>query len=184
MKAPYLLCFIVMLSCLMLTGRAAAQGNSYEPRTEAAEGTQLVAVYLGADWCGPCHLPKNKQAVKKMKTVFSEIADEHSWSFKAVGLALDWSIEDGYEFLQENGAFDEVILGDNWRNLGVETYIWSADEVQAAIPQVVVYKQEVNQTESGIEFGERDNVKRFSMEELRDWLEAGASWNSLSAIDN
>lgn len=181
MKAFCPLCLTILLSCLVLTSTTAAQNNLYEPRTEPPDGTELVAVYLGAEWCAPCHLPENIQAVEDMKMAFREIADDHGWSFKVVGVAVDWSIEDGYEFLRKNGDFDEVILGNNWTNLGAATYIWKAEDVWAAVPQIVVYKQDVIQTGSGIEFSDRYNVKRFQMEELRNWLESGASWDALSA---
>ena len=180
MQLLYRLFGAMLLSCFMFTSPAAAQDSSYVAKNNRPSGTQLAVVYIGAESCGPCHLPENKQAVKEMKMAFSKVARERGWSFKVVGVALDWSTQVGYEFLRDNGEFDEMIVGNNWTNLAAEEYIWRPDDVRAAIPQVVLYKQDVEPGQTAIEFGERYDVKPLSMEELREWLEEGASWEALT----
>lgn len=172
---------VLLLSCFIFTGFAKAQEAArYEPRDTRPEGTQLVAVYMGGHDCAPCHDPENKQLVREMKSSLSEVADEKGWSFKAVGVSLSYGVQEGYDFLGENGKFDEIIVGNNWTNLAGETHIWRVENGRPAIPHVIVYKQEVELKETGIEFGERFDVKRFSLSDLHEWLEEEGSWEELA----
>lgn len=183
MKTFSLLLYTMLVSNFMLTNSGFAQNDHYEARHENPNGTQLVVTYFGAENCAPCHKPENIQAIEDMKVVFSNIADEHNWSFKVVGVALDWSPEIGFKFLKKNGDFDEMIIGNSWGNLAAETHIWQIDDIFAAIPQVVFYIQDVRHGDKGIEFEERYDFQRLSMRELRKWLKEGASWEVLKAID-
>ena len=114
-----------------------------------------------------------------MKTAFEKVADEQGWSYKVVGVALDWSAQVGYEFLKGNGAFDEIIVGNNWTNLAAEEHIWKADDVRPSIPKVIVYKQDVQRGQTGIEFSDRYDFKPLSLAEIRKWLKEDGSWEAL-----
>ena len=180
MKKTILFSFSLLLLSVLLFSKTNAQDSAYEARNDQPDGTQFVAVYIGAENCGPCHLPENMEAVELMKNKFSMIADDHGWSFKAVGIALDHSTEIGYNFLQKNGEFDEMILGNSWTNIGSELFIFGADDVFPAIPQIVLYKQDVTRNRGLIEFSERYGVQRIMLGELRSWLEDGAKWEAIS----
>lgn len=174
MKLSPVLYLGILMYTISGTANLAAQKKQYEPVYELPDSTQLVAVYIGAETCGPCHFPETKQAVEDMKVALAGIAKQKGWSFKAVGVSLDWDPQIGYKFLQENGKFDEMIIGRNWANLGAETYIWQADEVYPAIPQVIVYQQEVKRGQNGITFSKRSEFRRFMSNDIQKWLRDGS----------
>lgn len=184
MKKQILQLLTILSLCFAFINDTVAQDRIYEARQESPNGTQLVAIYIGAENCGPCHKPENIQAIENMKVSLSKISDQNGWSFKVVGVALDWSPEVGYNFLQKNGEFDEMVIGNSWGNLAAETYIWKADEVLAMIPQVVIYKQDIGRGNNGIEFEDRYDFKRLKMNELTEWLKNGSSWEELTAMNN
>ncbi len=70
-----------------------------------------------------------------------QYANESGFYFSTIGVSDDWSVERGLRILEEFGTFDEVIVGRNWFNTGVERYITEAGAL-AAFPQIVVLLQE------------------------------------------
>jgi len=146
---------------------------AYTPAYETEYGTELVAVYLGAEWCSPCKRPNVKEAVRRMKPLLEQQANERGWSFSAMGVSLDWKVDTGYNFLQSNGAWDEVVVGKNWTNLGASRFIWADSTAKPSIPQVVLLKREVNQG-ARLEMSDYQALRRIGGGELQQWVEQGA----------
>ena len=151
-----------------------AQDTPYTPRHERPEGREVVAVYIGSATCGPCHLPENKAALEAMKRLLDERAQREGWSFSATGVALDWDPATGYAFLQDVGAFDEVLVGRSWSNLAAIEYIWSDQDTQPLMPQVVLFEREARTTPDGLTFGDRTVIGRYVADELVAWVDRGA----------
>jgi hypothetical protein len=107
------------------------------------EGRQIVAVYIGSTDCGPCQLPKVKDAVRKMKALVAAQAVTRGMTFRAIGVAQDWDLKAGLAFLEPLGAFDQVAIGDNWTNLGVEQFILRDSLAAMAMPQIVILERTV-----------------------------------------
>ena len=141
---------------------------------ELPKGKELVAVYVGAKSCGPCLLPATKAAIAQMKTLLSDYAMKHGYAFSAVGVSTDWSTADGIAFLNDNGPFDQLVVGGNWTNLAVEHYIWRDTNAVPAMPQVIVLERTVTPGER-IEFTAPRVLHRvFGAEEIPKWVSAGA----------
>lgn len=138
------------------------------------KGKELVAVYVGAKSCGPCHLPATKAAIAQMKTLLSAYAAKHGYAFSAVGVSTDWSTADGVAFLNDNGPFDQLVVGGNWTNLAAEHYIWRDDSAEPAMPQVIVLERTVTPGER-IAFSSPRVLRRVSgAAEIPKWVNAGA----------
>ena len=149
---------------------AAAQDTTYTPRYETPEGKELVLVYIGAESCVPCHMPELKAAVSGLKLLLAEQATQDGQDFATMGVALDWEVAEGYEFLREVGPWDEVIVGKNWTNLGASEFIWQDPAAPPAIPQVALVEREVD---AG---GERMRVEGYEVVERRVGADDVVGW--------
>lgn len=139
-----------MKSCIptaiLISGVAAslhAQVPNYAPSHRLADGPQVVAVYIGSTDCAPCQWPQVKEAVRKMKSLVAAQATSRGMNFRAIGVAQDWDLKAGAAFLEPLGAFDQVAIGDNWTNLGVEQFILRDSLADLAMPQIVLLERTV-----------------------------------------
>src|SRR5262245_1104475 len=71
-------------------GADSLAGQQYTPANKLPNGREIVAVYFGANSCGPCHSPAVKDAVRKMKDLLSAEAQKSGAAFSVVGVANDW----------------------------------------------------------------------------------------------
>ena len=76
-----------------------------------------------------------------MKVSLESQSEALGYSFTTLGIAADWGVDEGYSHLQEMGPFDEVIVGRNWLNQGLQKYVWQDIPGVAATPQVLVVLQ-------------------------------------------
>jgi hypothetical protein len=137
-------------------------------------GKELVAVYVGASTCGPCLLPEVKAAIVKMKGIMAHWARERGYAFSAVGVATDWSTEKGVAFLSDVGPFDQLVVGGNWANLGVERFVWSDSTAIPAMPQVVLLERTVT-AGNRIAFTPARVIRRVSgLVDIPGWVSVGA----------
>ena len=168
--------FFIPVAALMLLSQlnAAAQDTTYTPSYETPEGKEQVLVYIGAESCGPCHLPEMKEAVRDLKVLLAERAAENGWDFATMGIALDWEVAVGYEFLQEVGPWDEVIVGKNWTNLGASEFIWQNPATEPAMPQVMLVEREVHDGDRQMKVGGYEVLEHRAGSELLEWYEEGA----------
>lgn len=125
-----------------LTGTVRAQAT-YVPATDLPNGKEIVAVYVGAKTCGPCQTPEVKAAVQQMKHLLAAQAKQRGAAFSVVGVSTDWGVKEGAEFLEPNGPFDQIVVGGNWTNLGVERFVWRDSTTQPVLPQVLVFERTV-----------------------------------------
>ena len=92
------------------------KSNSYQPSYTSKTGTQLVLIYVGSSHCAWANDPRLPQLIKQAEITLQSLARSRGWEFKAVGVAVDWKIDDGLSHLRKLGAFDEISAGDNWGN--------------------------------------------------------------------
>jgi hypothetical protein len=75
------------IAALAVTSALGAQRSAYTPSTELPHGREIVALYIGAHSCGPCHAPEVKDAVRKMKLLAAEQAKKSGAAFSVMGVA-------------------------------------------------------------------------------------------------
>jgi len=121
---------------------------AYEEHTGAlGRGSEIVLVYFGMTDCVPCHDPEFKAALEQAKVALAERAATEGRSFAAVGVALDWNVAEGFSFLQESGAFDELVIGRNWENSAALAHLWrpeGLDDRPIAIPSIMVFERTIS----------------------------------------
>ena len=172
---------IVLLLALVSAASTPALAQEYQPAFVSHNGmtqggSEIVLVYYGMTSCVPCHAPEFKTALEQAKVALAERAVEQGKSFAAVGVALDWDVTEGFTFLQEAGAFDEVAIGRNWENAAALTHLWRPDGLedrQIAIPSIIVFEREILM-DSGISASEPVYLYEVAgAPALAEWVEAG-----------
>jgi hypothetical protein len=116
-------------------------------------------LYVRAAGCGWSNQPGIPEAVEVLKLRLAEFAEREQMSFMAIGVALDWSPEEGMEHVAKFGPFDELSVGYNWGNSLALRYMWSSELVAPVTPQVVVYRRLLTVPKDSVgpaRFGEAD----------------------------
>jgi hypothetical protein len=153
----------------------APDSGEYAPRHALPNGRQLVVVYVGMTGCGASRDPELKRAVRRMKPLVARQADSLGRALSIAGVALDWQPDSGAAYLRSLGMWDEMVVGNNWVNLGAERYIWGEQGGRPSIPQVIVYERTVRPAKSRIAFGLARRLGRYvGTEEIIGWVERGA----------
>lgn len=116
-----------------------ADTTVYTPDHTRRSGEQLVMVYFGSASCAWSNQPSLPDAVETIKRSLAVRAEEQGMTFKAVGVALDWSPEQGIAHLEKMGRFDEISAGYNWGNTLALQHIWSDAFAAPTTPQILVY---------------------------------------------
>ena len=132
---------IALATCLLLPRSVGAQ--SYEPSYAQPTGHELVMVYFGSTTCGPCRSPEMPRLLDSLKLMLQRQATSEGRQFRAVIVALDWAPDTGLVLAREDGKWDEVNTGRNWFGLGAAQFIWADSTVTPALPQILVYDQEM-----------------------------------------
>ncbi|RME20760.1 MAG: hypothetical protein D6800_12840 [Candidatus Zixiibacteriota bacterium] len=166
-------CFFLFL--LPPTSLLWAQEASYVPRHENPQGDELVVVYISASNCESCLRDDFKTALETMKRLLAEQASNAGLGFVAQGVALDWDVDAGYQFLKAFGAFDEIVVGRNWFNIAANEYIWESGDTIPLIPQVLVFLRETSLAPERVSFGPRRIIGRYLGDTtIVAWVQRGA----------
>lgn len=149
----------------------------YEDRSGDYE--ELVMVYIGADSCGPCHKKEVKNKIEEYKLELFKTAKKQGKSFSVIGVANDFSIPKGWEFLNSSGYYDEIIIGKNWKNIGSIQFIWNQENITAAMPTVIVFERHVQQKPTSIKFSEASVIASTIVTNFYDWDEQEMNFKPL-----
>jgi len=155
-------------------GWLGAQQPAYVPSQKLPHGKEIVAVYLGAQSCGPCHAPEVKDAVRRMKTLVAAHAVKAGAAFSVVGVANDWDQTLAATFLADVAPFDQVVLGGNWTNVAIEHFVWRDPSGNPAMPQILILERTVTPG-TRITFSEPRVLRRLvGADEIPAWVAKGA----------
>lgn len=152
-----------------------SEREAYAPSYSAEGGPELAFIYIGSSGCAYSNGPELPVMIEQLKQRIKEEAQSTDRSFAAIGVAKDWVVEDGIEHLQKFGAFDEVMTGRNWLNVGALKYMWEDIPGKAATPQIVVVDRVVEGVDAPA-YGIKEEelvVRKIGLREIRQWLEQG-----------
>ena len=166
----------IAITSLVVVVTGCRQDRRYEPNYDSTrEGREVVAVYIGAKSCGPCQEESLKQAVERMKVLLAEQAESKGRPFSIIGVATDASVKDGLTFLAGCGEFDEVSAGRGWHNSLFGQHVSGVDSRFGALPQVIVFEQEVSEGRPGLKIGAaRYLARHLGTTGIRAWVDRGA----------
>jgi hypothetical protein len=161
--------------CVLLASRAVgAQTAEYVPAHQLPQGRELVAIYVGATDCRPCHSPEVKKAVIAMKALVAAQAKQRGMAFSAIGVATDWDLNSGVAFLAPLGYFDQLVIGANWTNLAIERFVLSDSVAEMSMPQILLVERTVK-VGKRITVSEPRFIRQVSgSEAIPAWVAAGA----------
>ena len=150
-----------------------APAQVYRPSLAGPRGTELVAVYLTSSWCHGCRAPEMPTTLDSIKLLLQRQAQEAGQRFRAVFVGMDWAPDSGLALAQEDGAWDEIIVGRNWLNAGAEHYIWGDTATTPVLPQLILFEQRV-EMRARVIFGNRHVLRRVvGLPALQEWLRQG-----------
>ena len=89
-----------------------ARGGTTIRSRPIRSGDQLVLVYIGGSSCGSCNEPTLKEAVQRLLKEASQWAAGEEQQFSTIGVALDWSVPDGVDYLARLGPFVRSLKDD------------------------------------------------------------------------
>ena len=134
---------------------------------------ELNLVYIGASWCKPCVQDSLKQALEEAKITFYERAKEMDMNYSVIGAANNQSVQKGWDFLNNSGYFDEVVIGKQWINSGSLEFIMKPKDVKPAIPQIIVFSRPLR-FEEDIKVGNKKIlVRKIGAVAIQKWVEEG-----------
>jgi hypothetical protein len=117
------------------------QPRNYRSDTLLTPRTELLAVFVGSSTCVAAHERVLPLAVRAAVASLRATATDSSWTFATLGLAVDWNVSDGMQFLNSIYPFDEVSSGHNWFNVTALSYAFPNDSQPAALPELIVVRR-------------------------------------------
>jgi hypothetical protein len=168
--------FALCVALLLQAARpAVAQDTTYVPTNEYPNGRQVVALYFGAKWCKPCGEPEVKSAIRQMKLLVAAQAKDSNAVVSAIIVAFDRNLSDALTFIEENGAFDEYVIGNDITSLAAERFLWGDSLAQKGVPQVIVIERTVTTVRNvGIAFSPHRVLTRVFGNDIVKWVQRGA----------
>lgn len=169
---------IVPIPRIELRLRARIHGT-YQPSYQRVAGPQLIMVYMGKANCAWSNQPWLSDSVDRVKLELAHRARSAGSSFKAVGVALDWSVQEGLGHLDKFGQFDEVAAGYNWGGDAALRYIWEDIAGPPATPQLLIFERVYQVPDTAIKFSgyqERDVrvlQRLVGTDEITRWMTNG-----------
>lgn len=154
--------------------------GSYHPSYRRTGGPQLVMIYVGKSKCYWSNQDWLPETIERAKLALQATADDEGWTFNAVGVAVDWRVQDGLDHLAKFGLFDEVMTGASWGNSDALKFIWQDHPGEAATPEVVIFRRDLTVPDTTLaadtyeEHGGRVLMRIVGAAQIRAWTERGA----------
>lgn len=139
-----LLCCGVAASAFVVTRLVSMRADSAMPPVTTGSlpsGDSWLLVYVGASSCAGSQSPRLKESLQNA-IVRLQAVSEVDARLRTLGVAIDADVGDGLTYLSNVGSFDQVSVGGSWGNLAVAQYIWGIDGTAAAIPQLILVRQQ------------------------------------------
>jgi len=163
----------------ILAARTAAQvrpaeGERATGSSAAAltDGREIVVVLIGMSNCGAAQRPEFPPAFERAVKRLREGADSRGERLSTIGVALDWDVADGLDFLTRVGRFDEVAAGLNWQNSLALRYIFRDFPGQPAVPQVVVLERTIEIQQTSLDARDERLLDRIvGVQPIIDWAD-------------
>lgn len=143
------------------TGAAASEGtlasflrlqlsDSLGRRGQVRSGAETLIVFIGDSACGASRVKGLPDSFRSLVAAVTADARLSGGTAARVGVAFDWSLEEGARFLHDFGPFDEVQLGGNWISQGATKWIWRDTPGHHALPQVLIVDRVITVGAGGI----------------------------------
>ena len=147
--------------------------QAYRPSHVPPRGTELLAVYVTAPTCHACRAREMPATLDRIKVMLQRQAQAAGQRFRAVFVAVDWEPDSGLALAREDGPWDEIIVGRNWYNAGVEQYVWGDTATKPELPQIILIEQRI-EIGARVRFEQAHVLRRLiGLEAFQPWLRQG-----------
>lgn len=161
----------VCLICVLWLSVIFAQDSTYTPNYKFTSGREVVVIYVGSSYCGPCQRQDFKLALGVMRHRLSIEARSTGANFWSLGISVDDKTDKGCEFLSQAGQFDEISVGRLWYNTAVMRYILLDEYSMPGVPQIVVLEREVSKEGVTMKIeSEKILLRLTGTNEIIDWV--------------
>lgn len=124
-------------------------------------GNELVLVLVGSSTCGASKEPLLPAALSSVGRYYEDSTRAHGETLVSVGVALDWDLNAGLNFLNAIGSFDEISIGRNWLNSQAVSYFWRDHPGEPALPQLMLVRRQVDVSNQVIGVSRDTVIKRW-----------------------
>ncbi len=102
------------------------------------DASYIRFVYIGSSTCYYCNNDETHKMIIDLKDLLRSFANERNYRFLSTGISVDKFTHHGLEFLNKSGAYDEIVTGASWLNLGANYYIWDRFPAYPDTPQILI----------------------------------------------
>lgn len=170
-----LFCSFTLAAVTMGRLRHDTQRETLTSSGRLISGQETILVFVGASFCAGSTAPDIPAAVSRIIQHHAARAVEQGYQFASIGVAIDWSVDDGLPFIRSVARFDEVVVGRNWLNSAVARYIWRDIPGDASLPQILILQRHIRVQSHSIDLGDETLLARkVGADEIRDWAARGA----------
>lgn len=104
-------------------------------------GRQIAIVYVGAEGCAWSTKEGLAESVRNIRAAVNERVDAAGASVVMVGVARDFDLDTAIDHLRNTAQFDELLVGANWQNEGVQRYMGRDFPGPMSTPQIIVIER-------------------------------------------
>ena len=148
------------------------------------EGREWILIFVGSSTCGFSRANGLRETFATVRVGIESLASQRGVRrVSLVGVALDWSTDAGLRYLNELDSFDEVIVGRNSLNTGLDRYV-RLHKQSVRVPQFILIERDIMFPDSSaLAFGpDRLLAVHVGRQEIIKWAAAGvpvpALWNA------
>jgi hypothetical protein len=149
--------------------RPAAVASAPQPTRE------IGAVFIGMASCCESETASLLGPMDSVRQLLRSRALRDGKIFRMIGVSLDWSPDVGWNYLKQFGEFDEIGVGSNWYGTLSEVLMFTDNQVDPVVPQIVIYERTVTRDGPRPTFGARTILKQLcGHDEITKWLRDGS----------
>lgn len=141
----------------------------YSPSHENASVKEIVMVYIGSSTCDYSNDSSLPRLIDDVKINLQSSAIKQGWSFRAIGVSIDWIPEDGIDHLDKFGDFDEIITGRKWEGTGAYLYTKKMPGINGT-PQILVLGRQIGEDSVSTELEEMLIYRVAGLYRIQNWV--------------
>jgi len=167
--------------------RVSTDERDVQDRFPWREGPQLVATYYGSASCGWCTDERMPNLLDEAMQDLAVYAEDNELTLVTVGVAVDSSIDEGLQHLEEVGDFDQVATGGSWANELTVGLLDAGLPSVTGVPQVVVHVRYLDVVGGGSGGAVRRALQRSALSnkqgfwDIQSWVLRGTPLPSLDS---
>lgn len=134
---------------------------------------ETMLVFIGSSTCGGSNYPGLEKAIRRLRKGLRDEASARGETFSSMGIATDFPVQPGVEYLKRLGPFDEIMAGRSWLNTGSLKYLYGADlGGRVAIPQILIVRRVLVEGTGGVieVSSEKTLFRKSGGEEIVRWV--------------